>query len=229
MTHESVLCRAPGVVARTIAGETILVPVRRRAQEMGLFTLNGVGTFVWQALDGAHSLREIAGAVATAFEVDPARALAGMDHKAGTGFVVRYRVANNIKQGIHEGLEWKSGTSQSFYPRPRLTLVHEVIQGRLGNGQFLVPSDRVFRKSMPLRNTSGRRASGRAELGQQSSAVTLAKSHPEVASKMLGQQARGPVRLCQSPNNWRARDISGHKFPLFVGQLGRLAVARANP
>jgi hypothetical protein len=76
MTQESVLCRASGVVARTIAGETILVPVRRRAQEMGLFTLNGVGTFVWKALDGTRSLREIAGAVASAFEVDPARALA---------------------------------------------------------------------------------------------------------------------------------------------------------
>src|SRR6516164_391051 len=60
ITQHSVLCRASGVVARTIAGETILVPVRRRAQEMGLFTLNGVGTFVWQALDGTHSLGEIA-------------------------------------------------------------------------------------------------------------------------------------------------------------------------
>ena len=76
MTQESVLCRASGIVARTIAGETILVPVRRRAQEMGLFTLNGVGTFVWKALDGTRSLREIAGAVADAFEVDLARALA---------------------------------------------------------------------------------------------------------------------------------------------------------
>ena len=76
MTQESVLRRASGVVARTIAGETILVPVRRRAQEMGLFTLNSVGTFVWAALDGTRSLREIAGAVASAFEVDLARALA---------------------------------------------------------------------------------------------------------------------------------------------------------
>ncbi|HYB13218.1 MAG TPA: PqqD family protein [Myxococcota bacterium] len=75
MTQESVLRRAPGVVARTIAGETILVPVRRRAQEMGLFTLNAVGTFVWRALDGTRSLQEIASAVAHAFEVDPDRAL----------------------------------------------------------------------------------------------------------------------------------------------------------
>jgi hypothetical protein len=76
MREDCVLCRAPGVVARTIAGETILVPVRRRAQEMGLFTLNSVGSFVWKALDGTRSLREIAGAVVDAFEVEPARALA---------------------------------------------------------------------------------------------------------------------------------------------------------
>ena len=76
MTPESVLCRAEGIVARTIAGEMILVPVRRRAQEMGLFTLNSVGTFVWKALDGTRSLREIAGAVASTFEVDLERACA---------------------------------------------------------------------------------------------------------------------------------------------------------
>jgi hypothetical protein len=83
MTQESVLRRASGVVARTIAGETILVPVRRRAQEMGLFTLNGVATFVWEALDGVRSLREIAGEVSSRFEVDPAQALADLAAFAG--------------------------------------------------------------------------------------------------------------------------------------------------
>jgi hypothetical protein len=66
--------RAPGVIARTIAGETILVPVRRRAQEMGLFTLNAVGTFVWERLDGQRPLAGIASEVAEAFLVDRARA-----------------------------------------------------------------------------------------------------------------------------------------------------------
>ena len=83
MTQERVLCCASGVVARTIAGETILVPVRRRAQEMGLFTLNGVGTFVWKALDGTRSLREIALAVSSSFEVDPVRALCDVVAFAG--------------------------------------------------------------------------------------------------------------------------------------------------
>ena len=44
--------RQPGVISRSIAGETILVPARRRASEMALFTLNEVGSFVWERLDG---------------------------------------------------------------------------------------------------------------------------------------------------------------------------------
>jgi hypothetical protein len=74
MSLDRILVRAPGVVARAIAGETILVPVRRRAQEMGLFTLNDVGTYVWQRLDGTASLRAIAGSLHDAYEVDAAQA-----------------------------------------------------------------------------------------------------------------------------------------------------------
>jgi hypothetical protein len=74
MSLDRVLVRAPGIVARTIAGETILVPVRRRAQEMGLFTLNEAGSFVWERLDGAATLGEIAAALHAAFDVDSAGA-----------------------------------------------------------------------------------------------------------------------------------------------------------
>jgi hypothetical protein len=76
MTPTTVLARAPGVVARCIAGETLLVPVRRRAQEMGLFTLNETGSFVWERLDGRAPLEEIANALAGAFVVGAADALA---------------------------------------------------------------------------------------------------------------------------------------------------------
>lgn len=70
MTLDRTLVRAPGVIARTIAGETILVPVRRRAQEMGLFTLNASGSFVWSRLDGSCSLASIARALCDAYEID---------------------------------------------------------------------------------------------------------------------------------------------------------------
>ncbi len=66
--------RSPGVVARRIAGETILVPVTRRAQEMGLFTLNEVATFVWEQLDGTRTVGALAREVVDAFEVDLATA-----------------------------------------------------------------------------------------------------------------------------------------------------------
>lgn len=86
--------RAPGVIARRIAGETILVPVRRRAQEMGLFTLNEVGSFVWERLDGATPLSEIASALCGAFEVDETRArtdvLAFADDLARAGCMVEH-------------------------------------------------------------------------------------------------------------------------------------------
>ena len=74
MNLEATLQREEGIVARRIAGETILVPITRRAQEMGLFTLNEVGTFVWERLDGGTPLAAIASELTEAFEVDAGRA-----------------------------------------------------------------------------------------------------------------------------------------------------------
>lgn len=71
--------REPGVIARQIAGETILVPTRRRASEMALFTLNEVGTFIWELLDGEIDLAGIADEVAETFEVEPATARTDVD------------------------------------------------------------------------------------------------------------------------------------------------------
>lgn len=75
---ELICAREAGVIARRIAGETILVPTRRRAREMALFTLNEVGSFVWERLDGRADLRALAASVAAHFEVDEAQALADL-------------------------------------------------------------------------------------------------------------------------------------------------------
>ena len=66
--------REEGIIARRIADETILVPATRRAREMALFTLNEVGTFVWEHLDGATEIDRLAALVAGEFEVDALRA-----------------------------------------------------------------------------------------------------------------------------------------------------------
>ena len=70
MSQPKALERRPGIVARRIGGETILVPTRRRAREMALFTLNEVGSFLWERLDGASDEDALVAAVTDAFEVD---------------------------------------------------------------------------------------------------------------------------------------------------------------
>jgi len=75
---EGTFTRNPGVVARRIAGETILVPTHQRAREMALFTLNELGTFVWERLDGARPLSSITEEIEAAFEVETQRASADL-------------------------------------------------------------------------------------------------------------------------------------------------------
>lgn len=77
--NESCYARTRGVIARRIAGETILVPVTRRAQDMGLFTLNEVGSFVWERLDGTRGPAALAREVTDAFDVDGATARRDVD------------------------------------------------------------------------------------------------------------------------------------------------------
>lgn len=52
LTVRSKVQRMPGVVARRIAGEVVLVPIHSRAEDLGLFTLNSVASFIWEKLDG---------------------------------------------------------------------------------------------------------------------------------------------------------------------------------
>jgi hypothetical protein len=74
MQTDPVHAREPGVIARRIAGETILVPARRRAREMALFTLNEVGTWIWERLDGRTPRGAIVAELVERFDVDAPRA-----------------------------------------------------------------------------------------------------------------------------------------------------------
>jgi coenzyme PQQ synthesis protein D (PqqD) len=71
-----VLKPSPDVIARDIAGEHLLVPVRTGAADLDcLFTADGSGAFVWTCLDGRRDLAEVARLVADEFDVDAATAL----------------------------------------------------------------------------------------------------------------------------------------------------------
>ena len=65
--------RNPDYIFRQIVDELVLVPVHRDAAEMDcIYTLNGVGAFVWQALNGPATGEELKSAVLAEYQADPA-------------------------------------------------------------------------------------------------------------------------------------------------------------
>ncbi len=59
------------IVSRNIAGETILVPIRGNLADMQhIFTLNSVGVFIWDQLDGSKNLADVLDLLMEHFEVD---------------------------------------------------------------------------------------------------------------------------------------------------------------
>ena len=59
-------------VTRSIAGETIIVPVRSHVVDLdAIYTLNEVGTLIWNHLDGQTDGQQIAEAVCHAYDVTP--------------------------------------------------------------------------------------------------------------------------------------------------------------
>ena len=65
--------RTEAFVARAIAGETVLVPIRRQIGDLeSIYTLNDVATFIWERLAEPATVAEIARALEDAFACDPA-------------------------------------------------------------------------------------------------------------------------------------------------------------
>lgn len=69
--------RNDNYIVRKIAGETLLVPTGAAAREFsGLITLNELGAFIWEHLNGAQDVDALAGMIAAEYEVDAATARA---------------------------------------------------------------------------------------------------------------------------------------------------------
>lgn len=72
----SIPSRSEDVVARQVAGETIIVPIRSTPGEMDdIFTLNQVASRTWELIDGSRTVSEIATVIASEFEVSPGQSL----------------------------------------------------------------------------------------------------------------------------------------------------------
>lgn len=61
----------PSVVYRQIAGETILVPVRRHMADLdSIYTLDEVGACIWALLEADRSLEEVCELVLAEYDVE---------------------------------------------------------------------------------------------------------------------------------------------------------------
>jgi hypothetical protein len=62
----------PNIVARLIAGEMILVPIRKNVGDMeDIYTLNETGARIWELIDGHRSIAEICQHMVREYGIDP--------------------------------------------------------------------------------------------------------------------------------------------------------------
>ncbi len=72
-------------VTRRIAGETIIVPVSANVGDLeAIYTLNEVGSYVWQLIDGRRTAQAIAEAVGAEYDVALDRAVRDVDELLST-------------------------------------------------------------------------------------------------------------------------------------------------
>jgi hypothetical protein len=58
------------LVTRCVAGETIIVPIKNKVGDLdSIYTLNEVGSTIWELIDGKNSIAQIVKAVHSAYEV----------------------------------------------------------------------------------------------------------------------------------------------------------------
>jgi len=66
--------REPSVVARNIADEVILVPIRNNVADFDqAYTLNDIGGYIWKLIDGKTKVKEIKESITKEFGVTPER------------------------------------------------------------------------------------------------------------------------------------------------------------
>jgi len=67
--------RSRSVVARVVAGETLIVPIRGKVGDLAsIYSFNGTGTLIWKLLESPRTLGQLAACVAEEYTVDSAQA-----------------------------------------------------------------------------------------------------------------------------------------------------------
>jgi hypothetical protein len=72
---EQSFVRSQSVVARVVAGETLIVPIRAKVGDLAsIYSFNGTGSLIWKLLESPRTVAQLAAAVAQVYEVDAAQA-----------------------------------------------------------------------------------------------------------------------------------------------------------
>ena len=75
LTRDEMLVRSQAVVARVVAGETLIVPVRSKVGDLAsIYSFNGTGSLIWKLLESPRTVAQLAAAVAQEYQVEPAQA-----------------------------------------------------------------------------------------------------------------------------------------------------------
>jgi hypothetical protein len=75
MSEDEVLVRSQAVVARVVAGETLIVPVRAKVGDLAsIYSFNGTGSLIWKLLASPRTVAQLVTAVALEYEVEWAQA-----------------------------------------------------------------------------------------------------------------------------------------------------------
>jgi len=69
------LIRSQAVVAREVAGEILIVPIRGKVGDLAsIYSFNASGSLIWNLLEFPQTVAQLATAIAAAFEIELARA-----------------------------------------------------------------------------------------------------------------------------------------------------------
>ena len=93
MLRDEIFVRSESVVARVVAGETLIVPVRAKVGDLAsIYSFNGTGTLIWKLLASPRSVADLAVAVAQEYDVDPAQAESDV-----TSFVIEMKAVGLVE------------------------------------------------------------------------------------------------------------------------------------
>jgi len=71
MGKSETFIRSTSVVARVVAGETLIVPVRAKVGDLAsIYNFNGTGTLIWKLLESPRTVAELAASVVEEYDVD---------------------------------------------------------------------------------------------------------------------------------------------------------------